>query len=358
MSQWSYIQTVTYLRRWIGVMMLDVVYGIRGGKVKDFLPLVDKAIASIGIAGAPGAFYVDQIPFSALKYVPEWFPGADFKRKAKEWNFIRARITEDTFRSRCQASSTASPSFVSVALHQTGYSDEIAQREAHIKGASLSAFAGASDTTFMAMLNFLIAMLLNPDIQAKAHNELDKVLGPGNLPNFSDKSSLPYITAVVMETLRYRPMTPLAFPHLLTQDDIYKGYLIPKGTIVMGNIWSVLQNEEDYPEPTRFNPSRFLDSDGQINLNVRDPTNYGFGFGRRACPGKHLALESLFIAVACILTCYTAEPELDEHGEPIKPKIGWNTAPTLINNPLPFKCRFVPRSREIETVLGMKLESG
>ncbi|KIK54121.1 hypothetical protein GYMLUDRAFT_264755 [Collybiopsis luxurians FD-317 M1] len=340
------------LHSWIGVMMLDVVYGIQAEEAEDFLPLVEKAITSLGIAGAPGAFYVDQIPF--LKYIPEWFPGADFKRKAKEWNLVRARITEDTFRTTKEqiASSTASPSLVSVALDQMDDSDDVAQREAHLKEASLSAFAGSSDTTVIALLNFLVAMLLNPDIQAKAHSELDKVLGPGDLPNFSDKPSLPYITAVVLETLRYRPVTPLAFPHLLTQDDIYEGYFIPKGTIVMGNAWSILQNEEDYPEPTRFNPSRFLNSDGKIDPNVRDPTNYAFGFGRRACPGKHLTLDALFIAVACILTCYTIEPELDEYGKPIKQKIEWNKTPTLVANPLPFKCRFVPRSK-MEAVLGM-----
>jgi len=180
-------------------------------------------------------------------------------------------------------------------------------------------------------------------------------LGPGDLPSFSDEPTLPYITAIVKEVLRHNPVTPFAFPHLLIQHDIYAGYFLPKGSIIMPNIWSILHNEEDYPEPELFNPSRFLDADGKLNPNVRDPATAAFGFGRRACPGKHVALASLWIAVASILTCYTIEPELDENGKPIKPKGEWYSGPTLFNHPLPFKCRFVPRSKDVEASLGVSL---
>ncbi|KAE9397208.1 cytochrome P450, partial [Gymnopus androsaceus JB14] len=101
---------------------------------------------------------------------------------------------------------------------------------------------------------------------------------------------------------------------------------------------SILHTEEDYPEPELFNPSRFLDAEGKLNPNVKDPETAAFGFGRHACPGKHIAVASLWIVVASILACCTIEPELDENGKPSKPKGEWYSGPTLLNHPLPFKC--------------------
>lgn len=96
---------------------------------------------------------------------------------------------------------------------------------------------------------------MNPDIQTRAQRELDRVLAPGDLPTFSLEPDLPYIQAIVWEVLRYQrvlvqylyilitctcrhqPPVPLCFPHLVTEDDVYSGYLIPKNSIIMPNIW-------------------------------------------------------------------------------------------------------------------------
>jgi len=198
-----------------------------------------------------------------------------------------------------------------------------------------------------------MAMLKNPDIQAKAHNELDSILGPGDLPGFSDEPRLPYISAIVREVGRHSPVAPLAIPHLNTQDDIYEGYFLPKGSIIIANTWSILHDEEDYPEPELFDPSRFLDADGKLDPNIKDPATAAFGYGRRICPGRHVALASLWIAVASILACYTIEPELDEDGQPMEPKAEWYSGPTVVNRILPFKCRFVPRSKDVEALLNL-----
>lgn len=114
-------------------------------------------------------------------------------------------------------------------------------------------YPGASDTIVSSLGAFIIAMLMNPDVQNKAHDELERVLGPGDLPSFSDEPTLPYITAIVQEVLRHNPVAPLGacalcfrniltdlklgFPHRLAEDDIYEGYFIPKGSIIMANVW-------------------------------------------------------------------------------------------------------------------------
>ncbi len=102
-------------------------------------------------------------------------------------------------------------------------------------------------------------MVLYPDVQVKARKEMHKVMGYSRLPNFSDYSSLPYIHAIVKESLRWNPVVPLgasqicerlslswiykalsmiAVPHRSTSDDVYNGFFLPEGTLVVGNTWS------------------------------------------------------------------------------------------------------------------------
>lgn len=80
-------------------------------------------------------------------------------------------------------------------------------------------------------------MVLNPDVQAKAQEEIDRVIGGNRLPNFDDKDSLPYISCIAWECLRWNPVTPLGLAHFVDVDDEYNGFRIPKGTTVIPNIW-------------------------------------------------------------------------------------------------------------------------
>jgi cytochrome P450 len=79
-------------------------------------------------------------------------------------------------------------------------------------------------------------MLVAPDVQRKAQEEVDRVT-PGRLPTFEDERSMPYVTAVVYECLRWNNVTPLGIPHYSTAEDVYNGYRIPIGSIVVGNTW-------------------------------------------------------------------------------------------------------------------------
>ena len=82
-------------------------------------------------------------------------------------------------------------------------------------------------------------MTLYPEVQRKAQEEIDRVLGVGRLPKMIDRVNLPYIDAVVKETLRWHPVAPMGIPHMSVDDDMYEGYYIPKGSLIMPNIWYV-----------------------------------------------------------------------------------------------------------------------
>jgi len=86
---------------------------------------------------------------------------------------------------------------------------------------------------------FLLSMVLHPEVQRRAQDELDRVVEPGSLPDFSDEPQLPYITAIVREVLRWEPVGPTGIPHIVAKDDEYRGYDIPKGSLVIGNLWYV-----------------------------------------------------------------------------------------------------------------------
>lgn len=128
--------------------------------------------------------------------------------------------------------------------------------------------------------NFMLAMVLHPEVQKAAQAELDMVLGSDRLPTLADQEALPYMAAVMRESWRWEVVLPLALPHMLTADDEYKGYLIPKGAIVFPNSYSVMNDEIAYPHPTAFRPERFL-KDGIIDQSVRNPAGASFGYGRR-----------------------------------------------------------------------------
>ncbi|TDL20320.1 cytochrome P450 [Rickenella mellea] len=162
------------------------------------------------------------------------------------------------------------------------------------------AFAGGTDTTISTIQTFFLAMVLHPEIQMNAQEQIDKVVGRDRLPEFSDLVRLPYAEAILKETLRWQPVFPMGVAHQTTTDDEYKGCHIPKGAMVMVNAWSILNDETADSDPLAYNPERFL-KNGQIDPTVRDCAA-AFGFGRRICPGRYMALNGAFITIASILS--------------------------------------------------------
>ena len=123
-------------------------------------------------------------------------------------------------------------------------------------------------------------MALNPEVVKKAQEELDRVVGRGELPDFSHKDSLPYIDALVKEVFRWGSPLPISVPNRAMQDDVYRGCSIPAGATVIQNVWAIFRDPNIYPDPETFNPDRFL-KDGKINPLVFNPEDRVLGTGRR-----------------------------------------------------------------------------
>jgi cytochrome P450 len=146
----------------------------------------------------------------------------------------------------------------------------------------------------------------------KARAELDTVVGPSRLPSFHDRPHLPYVDAVLSETLRHAPPVPLGLPHRLSQDDAWNGFRIPSGSLIFGNAWNMSRNAASYPNPETFDPTRFLGP-----TPAPDPRAYVFGFGRRRCPGANLVESSLWLLLATLLHTFDVLPETDDEGQEV-----------------------------------------
>ncbi|KAK9066596.1 hypothetical protein SSX86_013919 [Deinandra increscens subsp. villosa] len=157
-----------------------------------------------------------------------------------------------------------------------------------------------TDTVAILLEWILARMVLHPDIQAKAQKEIDSVIGLDRPVTDSDLDNLPYLHAIVKETLRMHPPGPLlSWARLATQDTIVGPHVVPAGTTAMVNMWAITHDERVWSEPDRFNPDRFLTED--VAIMGSDLRLAPFGAGRRVCPGKTLGLATVHLWLAQLL---------------------------------------------------------
>ncbi|KZP06781.1 cytochrome P450 [Athelia psychrophila] len=266
-------------------------------------------------------------------------PGAGWKRRAMAWRKHTEAAFAAPFKTMkdAMANGTAKPCFCVRTLQNAEANGELESEERHIQA--------ASGNMFSVLETFMLAMLLHPEVQQLAQAELDRVLGSGRLPTFADQESLPYLSAVMTECLRWGAIVPLALPHVLTENDEYHGYFLPKGTIVIASSFHVLHDEEVYPEPSAFKPERFL-KDGEIDPSARNPVMVAsFGYGRRVCPGRSLAEQFTWLMAACILATFDISKAVDRDGNVIEPSGRYIMG--LARRHEAFECQIKPRSSEV-----------
>ncbi|KAH7322058.1 CyP450 monooxygenase [Rhizoctonia solani] len=315
-------ETRTILFYTVAAFAMHAIYGYRLKGTEDaFLKEAKIAVDHVVEAGmfTSGYFLVNIIP--ALAYVPDWFPGADWKRVAREWRAQKDAAINAPFEwTKSQvAAGVAEPSLLNSLLQDHNLTSNLTPEEndRRLKELGITLFAGKSNRTTSILVGFIAAMVLNPKAQERAQREMDAVLGEFTLPRISDRERLPYVNNLILEVLRWRPMIPTGVPHVCFQDDEYRGYKISKGTIIMGNVWAMSCDRSVYQDPEVFNPDRF--SDPVV------PSLPIFGWGRRKCPGKHLAESLLFISIASLLSCFTFSRKRDAGGNEIIPEIEYTS---------------------------------
>ncbi|KAK0223440.1 cytochrome P450 [Armillaria fumosa] len=340
---------VQHIRHHAGSIIMKTVYGydvdVNGDK---FVELADRAMDTIRIVGNLGTFLVDYIP--SLKYLPRWLPGTNFLSLANDWrNFVNDMIDKPfEYASDSLANGSPSSSFVSqnlTKLKNIGMQDNATQLEI-IRNTAGVAFAGGADTTVSVVSSVILAFLLYPEVQAKAQAELDAVVGPTRLPNFDDRPQLPYIDAILLESLRWNPVVPMGVAHRSVKADVYRGYYIPAGATIVPNAWAILHDEKDYPNPLVFDPDRFMPEDGK---EVQPNPIAAFGFGRRICPGRYIAINTAWIAIASMASTLSFSKAVDSEGCVVEPSDTFTDG--FLSFPVPFKCTIKARSSQAQAVI-------
>ncbi|KAF9007491.1 cytochrome P450, partial [Cyathus striatus] len=292
-----------------GYSLVKTIYGVDIESSSDPIVVAAEEAVDYGLnALAPGNFLVDFFPF--LQYIPGWIPGTGWKKYATQGRKWCDQMADIPFE-RTLAKMTVGT------IH-----------------------------------NFILAMVLHPEVQSKAQAEIDNIVGNDKLPTVSDRESLPYVNSVIKEVMRWLLVMPIAVPHRLLQDDIYNGHFIPQGSMVLGNAWAISRDENVYDNPETFNPDRFMPlfdksiSPGPLGLPL-DPEKYAFGFGRRVCAGIHYADTMVFLIIANVLACFNISPMQSSDGKDILPEMKFISS--MIREPVPFRCSINVRSPTAES---------
>ncbi|KAK6974715.1 cytochrome P450 [Favolaschia claudopus] len=259
-----------------------------------FVRIAQQAQLAMVSAARPGAYLVDLFP--VLKYIPEWLPGASFQKVAREGRELSTKLQTKPFAT-----------------------EQDSEHDTDIRAVTAVMYATAADTIFSSVLTFILAMLHAPEAQKAAQDELDRVISH-RLPGLDDRTQLPYLNALVKEALRWELVIPLG---------VYNGYVIPAGTTIIANQWGMAHDPGTYDQPYEFRPERFLGNHG-----LPDPASIAFGWGKRACPGRYLAEDALFLFAAMTLTCFTISPA---------------------SRPVPFPCSFALRHPKAKDLIDNNL---
>ncbi|KAI0301926.1 cytochrome P450 [Multifurca ochricompacta] len=317
----------------------------------DYPPLTsahDKAIEGIEVyndrmtrATSPGQYLVELFPWMMLipkrfaKWKREGLKHGDEHQELFQGLLNRVKVDLDEGGTR--------PSFCASLLQENDRDDLTEQEMAFLAGLMYSAGAETTSTT---LIWWTLAMMAFPEVQRRAQAELDDVVGRSRLPTFDDAPHLPYVRAVVKEILRWRPVTPLGVAHAAKEDG---------GAICMGNVWHSNHDRAVFGDDAdEFRPERYINEKGELLTGPTEgnqDNHLTFGFGRRACPGKHLANDALFIDTARILWAINLERTRDENGNEMPLDTDSFEGSGVVIRPLPFDCRFTPRFPEVSSIL-------
>ncbi|KAJ7756853.1 cytochrome P450 monooxygenase [Mycena maculata] len=340
-----------HLHYHVGSCLMEITYGPdTAPRTSRLIGMADDVITAWSKVAVPGSYLVDVLPF--LRFIPEWLiPGGGFKKEARicKAKAIEARDAPfDRVKAEMTAG-TAPSSFVANLLTSLGSNADTEM----IKTCAGTVYMAGTEALSVCLQAFVMAMVTCPDVQKKAQAELDEVVGKDRLPDFGDQSALPYCNAIVKEVLRWNPPAPLASPHLSVNSDIFEGYEIPPGSLIVPNLWKILHDPEIYPNPTQFRPERFLASEygGELPREVLETLEIVFAPGRRICPGRYFVHTQLFISMASLLSVFDLSPVLDVNGN--KEKVEADFTYGLACHPAPFKFSVTPRRPNVQELLDM-----
>ncbi|KXN92768.1 O-methylsterigmatocystin oxidoreductase, partial [Leucoagaricus sp. SymC.cos] len=259
-----------------------IAYGYEVKEEDDHLvPIAEQAMNNLSKAVAPNRYWVDSIPSRALlrglrpllcdlispRFVSflAGFPGAGFQREAAACKKVLEQFIYGPF-SKVKADMATGSVLASYASNLlSNSSGTLRPEDEDLYAWTAGEIFGDDPQTISITSSFILAMVLFPEVQRNAQAEIDSVAGVSKLPFFSDRGALPYVNVVVKEAMRWNPVISTVLASILVgrttrKDDIYRGYLVSVGTLVMANVWGITYDDQVYPQPYTFKLERYLNT--------------------------------------------------------------------------------------------------
>ncbi|EQK97564.1 hypothetical protein G6O67_005444 [Ophiocordyceps sinensis] len=309
------------LYRYASSFMFALLYGRRlvGGDEPE-LDQMERLITAVFDTTALGNWWVDAFPM--LNCLPR--PLARWKLVGDDLHRQQTRLYGSNFDDALNAASWN--------WCKQGVSDEASSCREELPFVLGDLYGAGSRTTAGALRVAVLACVSYPDAMRRAQEELDSTVGSGRLPTFDDVPDLPYVRSFIEEVLRWRPLTPSGVAHSPTSDDEYGGFFIPRGATVLAANWSLEMDQDVFRSPEAFMPERWIDADLPLAA---------FGFGKRTCPGQHLARNSLLLTVPRLLWAFDIKWK---QGQAARLDCLPMTQEGIFSKPGPFEATFTIRS--------------
>uniref|UniRef100_A0A673BVH5 Cytochrome P450, family 2, subfamily Y, polypeptide 3 n=1 Tax=Sphaeramia orbicularis TaxID=375764 RepID=A0A673BVH5_9TELE len=277
-----------------------LVFGQRFSYDDDhFLQLLQIVSALLKFASSPWCQLYNVFP-----RLMEYLPGRHHKvfgRVETLKRFIKKKIREHE-----ETLEPSSPrDYIDCFLIRLNKEKDLSTSEFHydnLVSTVFNLYMGGTESTSSTIRFALSVLSKYPEIQEKMQQEIDSVIGQERDPFMEDRKSLPFTDAVIHEIQRFMDIVPMGAPRYALHDISFRGYTIPKGTIILPVLHSVLKEKKHWATPFSFNPEHFLDHNGNFKKN---PSFLPFAAGKRACAGESLARMELFIFLVSLLQNFT-----------------------------------------------------
>ncbi|XP_051018603.1 cytochrome P450 2A1 [Acomys russatus] len=311
------IDPTFYLSKTASNVISSIIFGDRFGfEDTEFLSLLRMMNQMNRFAASPTGQLYDMF-HSVMRYLPG--PQQQVIKDAQELEEFMIRKVEEYQRT---LDANSPRNFIdSFLIHMQEEKKDLSS-EFHMRNlvmTSLSLFFAGSETVSSTLRYGFLLLMKHPDVEAKVHEEIDRVIGRNRQPQYEDRMKMPYTEAVIHEIQRFSNFAPLGIPRRITKNTTFRGFLLPKGTEVFPILGSLMTDPKFFPGPKDFNPQHFLDDKGLLKKNA---AFLPFSAGKRFCLGDGLAKMELFLFLTTILQNFRFKfpgklEDIDESPKPL-----------------------------------------
>ncbi|XP_070627170.1 cytochrome P450 2A13 [Bos indicus] len=319
----AFIDPTFFLSRTVSNVISSIVFGDRFDyEDKQFLSLLRMMLGSFQFtATSTGQLY--EMFYSVMKYLP-----GPQQQAFKELQGLEDFIAKKVEQNQRTLDPNSPRDFIDSFLIRMQEEKENPNTEFYRKNlvmTTLSLFFAGTETVSTTMRYGFLLLMKHPDVEAKIHEEIDRVIGKNRQPKFEDRAKMPYTEAVIHEIQRFGDMIPMGLPRRVTKDTKFRDFLLPKGTEVFPMLGSVLRDPKFFSNPRDFNPQHFLDEKGQFK---KSDAFVPFSIGKRYCFGEGLARMELFLFFTTIMQNFRFKSPQSPQDINVSPKlVGFATIP-------------------------------